>query len=390
MTAQHRILGMVLIGASIIVAPSLASAQDNRFPGTNIPIPDLQEYGLPSIGELQDLPMPNVQQVPGGFQVLIPGMGNVVINDQGGIYTPPAATPNPPSYPAPIYPQPAPSYPQPAPSYPQPAPNYPQANPAPTYPPAVPAIPSPADPGSAQPGQGGRVVGVFVGITNYPSGNDLPHCADDARLLASAFVSAGIISQSEAIVLTDHQATRGNVANAIRRLGSTLSQNDTLVFFFSGHGDRRADDNGDELDGQDETIILSDGALLDDELVGYLQAARGRDFLALDSCYAGGFQQDLARVQHSVGFYSSTENETSAVASEFNSGGYLSHFMTTGIQGSRGRQLQVWNLQQHIQQGYLTSGANGRQNLVVGVGPGVSNQTVLFPRNEHPRAYASR
>jgi hypothetical protein len=328
----------------------------------------------------------------------------------------PWPTPDPgypaPNYPAPNYPAPgvAPGYPTPgypapgypAPGYPTPgypAPGYPTPGyPAPGYPTpgyptpgAAPSYPTPALPGlGANPGApAGRVAGVFAGITDYPSGS-LDNCADDARNLAQAFVSAGIIASGDAIVLTDQQATRGNVTNALQQLASRMPADGTLVFFFSGHGDRTPDTNGDERDGMDETIVLLDGSLSDDELASVLQQSAPRDFVALDTCYAGGFRDDVARLPGSVGYYSSGENELSSVAGEFGAGGYLSHFMRTGIEQSRGRSLHVGQLGQHIEQGYRSSGANGRQNLVVGTGPGVSANSNLFPRGGAANALAAR
>lgn len=362
MGTQHRIAVFALISMASLAHPVVASAQDSY------PMPSMPDFQMPSLEPLQNIGMPSIQQYPGGITILVPGLTNITITDPNGIFTtPPANQPSmPPATPGPVLPGVPPGVP---------------------YPDGGTAVPP--GPGASQPGQGGRVVGVFAGITNYPSGSDLPNCADDARNLAAAFVQAGIIQQSDAIVLTDHQATRGNIIAAIQRLGQRLSQGDTLVFFFSGHGDHQPDTNGDEQDGMDETIVLSDGSMVDDELVSLLQQGAGSDFVALDTCYAGGFQADVARVPHSVGFYSSGENETSSVASEFGAGGYLSHFMRTGIEQSRGRQLQVWHLQQHIQQGYSTSGANGRQQLVVGVGQGSSMQTVLFDNRGNPAALAS-
>jgi hypothetical protein len=207
--------------------------------------------------------------------------------------------------------------------------------------------------------------------------------------MAQAFIQAGIINQADAVVLTDHQATRRAVFDAIRQLSARIGDNDTLVVFFSGHGDRRSDDNGDELDGMDETIILADGALVDDELVELLRSARGRDLLALDTCYSGGFQADLDRVPQSVGFYSSREDQTSYVANELNAGGYLSHYLASGVMQSRGRQLQVGQLHQHIAQGFASSGASGRQDLVVGVGQGSSMATVIFDANNNAPAFVA-
>jgi hypothetical protein len=358
----------VLVVASVLALPSIARAQGGWNPGQSLPIPSLRDLNLPS---LDGAGLPTISQTPGGFSILFPGGTSIVVNDPSGTFT----------WPQPAQPQPQPTQPS--------WPTWPTQPTEPTWP--TPTAPMPS---TQPPMQGGRVVGVFGGITNYPSGNDLEHCADDATNMANAFIRAGIIAPNDALVLTDGQATRANIVNALQQMAARAGQNGTVVFFFSGHGDHQADTNGDEMDGQDESIVLYDGELNDDELAGYLAASPARDFVGLDTCFAGGFQQDLQRVASSVGFYSSGENETSSIASEFGAGGYLSHFLRTGIEQSAGRPIQVAQLQQHVQQGFMTSGAAGRQQLVVGMGPGTDQSTTLFPNGATgytiPSAYAMR
>jgi len=71
--------------------------------------------------------------------------------------------------------------------------------------------------------------------------------------------------------LTDSESLR--IIDKLREYQS-LSPNDTFVFYFSGHGYYVPDRNGDESDGQDETLVLSDSRrnilFLDDTLFGYL------------------------------------------------------------------------------------------------------------------------
>lgn len=343
-----------------LAAPRGARAETGPWPGGGLPFPQMPSE------------MPTIQPTPdGGYSVIIPGYPTVVIPDISGL-TGILAAPNQPSMPT-----------NPPPIRPNDTPwESPTNTPAPTSP--TPTPPAPAAP----PTSSGRVVGVFAGISDYPGGNDLDNCAHDARNMAGAFINAGIIAPTDAIMLTDQQATRRNLLSSIRQLSSRIGANDTLVLFFSGHGDNRPDTNGDELDGMDETIILYDGALLDDELANALSQARGRDLLALDTCYSGGFDRDLSRVAQSVGFYASREDQLSYVAGEFGAGGYLSHFMRTGVETNRGRQLQVGQLRQHIAQGFATSGAAGRQELVVGTGQGATMATILYDPSSNQNAPA--
>jgi hypothetical protein len=349
MTTTYRIrrgFGALCVLAALLV-PGAASAQDT-FGG--LPIPRIQQgpRGItitPMPGVLPVIHIP--AQLPGSRSLPIPGWGQ------------PSASPTAPS-PFPTAPMP---YPVPAAPAPMPYP--------------VPAAPVEAP-------SSGRVVGVFAGITDYQSASDLPFCASDAARVQQAFVNAGIMDPMDSVVLTDHQATRANIANAIERMSRRLQPGDTLVFFFSGHGSQEGDRDGDEGDGQDETIELADGSMTDDQLTQLLQAAQHRSFVALDTCYSGGFARDVGRLHDSVGFYASREDQLSYVADEHQAGGYLSYYLAEEINRSQGRPLSTWQLQQGIAQGFQRSGAASRQELTVAMSRSVNHQTVLFTRDASP------
>jgi hypothetical protein len=247
--------------------------------------------------------------------------------------------------------------------------------------PAPPVFAAPEEPIFVPEASGrGRAVGVFVGISDYPGHGDLPFCASDAIRVQQAFVNAGIMSPLDTVVLTDHQATRVAVSNALDRLMRRIGPDDTLVFFFSGHGSQIVDQDRDELDGTDETIALWDGAVTDDELATLLATGQQRAMVALDSCYSGGFARDVARLADSVGFYASREDQLSHVAPELQAGGYLSYYLADAVDRSGGQPLPAWQLRSHLADGFATSQAAGRQDLTWGVSRGVNTQTVLFAR----------
>lgn len=290
--------------------------------------------------------------------------------------------------------------------------------PASTPVPAVPAVPAPwpPSPGHAGPtpplghptddafdtdidaaglvdaAGSGRTFGVFVGISDYPSQNDLDYCADDAIRVQQAFVNAGVLSPLDSVVLRDRQATRAAVAGSIERFARRMGPNDTLVFFFSGHGSRTADRNGDERDGQDETIVLADGPVLDDELAQIFAPTRGRAIAALDSCYSGGFQQDLARLPNTAGLYASREDQVSYVANRHQAGGYLSYHLAEVVTRSQGRPMTLGQLHRELSDGFARSGTEGRQDLTLGVSRSVNYRSVLFQRDPEvgPTLVASR
>jgi len=187
-------------------------------------------------------------------------------------------------------------------------------------------------------GTGGRIFGLFVGISDYPSGvGDLPECANDAIKLAETLRTHGLLDPQRQVVLTDAQATIPNVRSALERFSGQMGPDDVFVFFYSGHGgqaQRGASSDPREVDRTDEFILLHDGQLLDDELGRLFQPVRaGIAVAAIDACNSGGFAKDLITQPGRVGLFSSEEDVLSAVASQFQAGGYLSHFLRTAVSG---------------------------------------------------------
>ncbi len=204
-----------------------------------------------------------------------------------------------------------------------------------TQPPTAPG--TPGGPAAVPtPSGGGRVWGLFAGITDYPgTQNDLPECANDARKLAEAVRLQGNMPPDQEFLLTDGQATAANIRQAMATIASRVRPDDVVVFFFSGHGGQ-TDSSSDtrELDSRDEYLVAYDGNLMDDELGQLFDRINARIALvAIDACFAGGFSKDIITRPGRVGMFSSEEDVTSAVASRFQAGGYLSHFLRLGIQG---------------------------------------------------------
>src|SRR5262245_22000198 len=90
-------------------------------------------------------------------------------------------------------------------------------------------------------------------------------------------------------ILTD-DATADAVTSAISDAAGKLESGDELFLTYSGHGGQVPDTNGDEQqDQQDETWVLYDRQLVDDELYDlWSQFAEGTRILVFsDSCHSG-------------------------------------------------------------------------------------------------------
>ncbi|MBK7776284.1 MAG: caspase family protein [Sandaracinaceae bacterium] len=190
--------------------------------------------------------------------------------------------------------------------------------------------------GLAGPEGGGRVLGLFAGITEYGARGNLYGCADDARLLAEAFMGSHLQQKSDHVLLTDAQVTRDAFLGGARTLVAQARPEDVVVIFYSGHGGQvaRTPTSLGELDAFDETLILSDGAVRDDELSEALAGLRaGTLIVALDSCNSGGFARDLIDRPGRMGLFSSDEDVLSDTAEPRQAGGYLSWYLRRGVLG---------------------------------------------------------
>lgn len=251
--------------------------------------------------------------------------------------------------------------------------------------------------------RGGNIYGLFVGISDYEGDdNDLEYTADDARNLERALVRSAGMRQSNAVTLTDREATGANLRRALENVGRSAGPDDLFIFFFSGHGDRtdRSSRQAADPDGLDETISLYDGDITDDEMNRLLEPIKARVLFALDSCFAGGFSKDVISSPRRMGLFSSEEDVTSGVADKFRAGGYLSKFLFDGIAEQRADKdrngdITAIELSQYLHDRYRsdvkssdkgdaafvrTSGPNsGYQHLVVDRGS-IGPYDVLFKR----------
>src|ERR1043166_7960133 len=90
----------------------------------------------------------------------------------------------------------------------------------------------------------------------------LSGCINDARDMQAIADRLGYSS----LLLLDSQAVSSRVIEAIGSAAQRLTPGDILLLTYSGHGGQVEDVNGDEPDAQDETWVLWDRQLLDDEL----------------------------------------------------------------------------------------------------------------------------
>jgi hypothetical protein len=162
---------------------------------------------------------------------------------------------------------------------------------------------------------------LLIGVSKYDHGRGLDpntgkpldwwdlSCESDIEALKGVLTKSFTFADPDILVLTDEEATRDGIVAAFRaHLITGAKPGDVAYFHFSGHGQRVADDDGDEYDGLDESLIpfdyktqsARDGAvtnLRDDtlgELLGELQRNmsdggkfQGSITVTVDCCFSG-------------------------------------------------------------------------------------------------------
>jgi len=225
----------------------------------------------------------------------------------------------------------------------------------------APGAPAPAAASGARPQ---RVYAVLVGISDYGGqASDLPFTAEDATKMAQTLQRAGVLADAS-IVITDAQATYDRVRSAFQQVAQAAGPDDLFLFFYSGHGTQtNSQQSATEPDGRSEAIVLRDRLVSDEEMGQWFSTVRSRlGLIALDACFSGGFARNVVNHPGVMGLFSSEEDLTSAVAGKFQAGGYLSHFLRTGLageaDGDSDRSITAGELSAYLRRQFATQAAN--------------------------------
>jgi hypothetical protein len=101
------------------------------------------------------------------------------------------------------------------------------------------------------------------------------YCIDISRITALLIDGYGFKLSKMRIMKAQHnkmtrgdmRPTRKNIIRNMQWLVKDARPNDSLFFFYSGHGEQMKDYGGDELDGYDECLSIDDTAfVVDDEI----------------------------------------------------------------------------------------------------------------------------
>ncbi|NEW61295.1 hypothetical protein GSY74_08365 [Sulfurovum sp. bin170] len=132
----------------------------------------------------------------------------------------------------------------------------------------------------------GKKQALVVGVSDYAGESaDLGGIERDVNKMKRLFEGWGF----EVKTLYDRESIQ--IVDYLSQYGENLGSDDYFAFYYSGHGSHKPDSNGDEADGEDETLVLSDGRenthLIDDILYAKFNGIKAKKMIFFDSCHSG-------------------------------------------------------------------------------------------------------
>jgi len=148
------------------------------------------------------------------------------------------------------------------------------------------------------PAGNGRTKALYIGINYVGQQGELRGCHNDVDMMKRYIEGSQGFDPSNVKVLMDNgrdqNPTNANIMEAFKWLTDGAQTGDSLFMHYSGHGGSMRDDNGDEADGKDETMVPLDyqsaGQIRDDDIYASLvaQLPQGCQLtVVMDCCHSG-------------------------------------------------------------------------------------------------------
>lgn len=212
-------------------------------------------------------------------------------------------------------------------------------------------------PGSA------RIYLVAAGINDY-SGfptkmNNLSKCTGDARAVADLYSANGYVDY---VILTDKKASASNIVKAFKKVFSMAKADDTVIFFFSGHG-------------YPGGFCAADGRLPYSTIRKAMAGSKARNkVIFADACRAGAMRDEATgsgkhgkKKANVMLFLASRTNENSLELSDLPNG-LFTHFLTKGLNGgadtNRDNTVTAKEIYDYVSEN-VVSKSSGRQHPVM-------------------------
>lgn len=203
---------------------------------------------------------------------------------------------------------------------------------------------------------------VSVGINDYTSFPDklsnllLP--VNDAKGIANVYAGNGSV---EYVLLTDKQASKSAIKQAMKKVYGLAGKDDQLVLFFSGHG-------------YSGGVCASDGKLPYDEIKDAMSIYLcNNKLLLIDACRAGGFRRVPSKSRTDIStttallFLASRDYESSIERKDMKNG-FFTQYLINGLRGkadtNRDRNISAKELYDYVSERVILQ-SNGLQHPVM-------------------------
>ena len=128
---------------------------------------------------------------------------------------------------------------------------------------------------------------ILIGIKDYPGdSNDLPYSINEILKFKETLLNGGNWDNQNIKILIDSQATKANIYDAIDWMRLNSDINDVSIIYYAGHGGKT---------NTNEYLITYNSSISDVELDEELNDVKGELVLIIDSCYSGGFIEELGQ-----------------------------------------------------------------------------------------------
>jgi formylglycine-generating enzyme required for sulfatase activity len=139
----------------------------------------------------------------------------------------------------------------------------------------------------------GQQVALLIGIDKYVHANQLPNCVFDCKAIAESLTEK--YGFARIIEIYDEAATEEKILETLRELAATLTDQHSLLIFFSGHGTK------DDLTGDAFWVPVNGKSSADfipsDRIQRMVKAMKARHvWLVCDSCFSGRLFADKGLV----------------------------------------------------------------------------------------------
>lgn len=178
---------------------------------------------------------------------------------------------------------------------------------------------------------------LIIAISDYKDQQDLKYTVNDARLFVNFLLSekGGCVSEENIVTLIDYKASKINVINKAKVLFAKVEENDRVIIYFSGHGNR-------------EAFMLYDTPIYYSELQQLFKMAKCKSkIMFADACYSGALKNKnnsrnsddgkRDKDQQIAVMLSCSDNEVSIERGYPYEQGLFSYYLIKGLSGEADR-----------------------------------------------------